>query len=65
MISTEALNQFKTIMLDDYGVALDDNEAIGLAEDYLAALEVVLAPPIMLPKDHYLTKPLEKRQNDD
>lgn len=59
MISQTALSEFKTIMRDDYGLWLDDAEAMKLAEDYLIALEAVLTPP----KGH-LTKPLQGEQND-
>ena len=59
MITSVALDEFKAIMQDDYGLWLDDTKAVRLAEDYLTAFEAVLKSP----KDH-LTKPAIEEQND-
>lgn len=60
MITTDKLQEFKNIILEDYGLTLDDTEATKLAEDYLASLEAVLASP-----SEYLTKQSEGEQNDN
>lgn len=59
MITPTALEEFKTIMLEDYGVMLDDTKATRLANDYLVALEAVLTPP-----REKLTKRVEEAQNE-
>lgn len=59
MIAPVALEEFKAIIREDYGVALDDVEATRLANDYLVALEAVLAPP-----REKLTKRVEEAHND-
>lgn len=60
MIIPAALDEFKTIVLEDYGVALDDADATRLANDYLVALEAVLAPP-----REKLTKRVAEAHNED
>lgn len=60
MISPLVLDEFKTIMLEDYGVSMSDVEATRLASDYLVALEAVLTPP-----RGKLTKKVEEAHNED
>lgn len=60
MITPDKLQEFKNIILEDYGLTLDDTEATKLAEDYLTSLEAVLASP-----REYLTKTSEGEQNDN
>lgn len=59
MIPVEALDQFKQIIQQDYGLELNDTEAAKLADDYLTALEAVLTPP-----KEDLTMTIEEREND-
>lgn len=60
MISTEALDQFKQIIQQDYGLEFDDTEATKLADDYLTALEAVLKS-----SKEDLTTAIEERENDN
>lgn len=43
MITAIQLAEFKTIIMEDYGVSLSDKDAEKLASDYLISLEAVLS----------------------
>jgi len=58
MITPQHLSEFKAILLQDYGVVVDDKTATKLANDFLTALEAIIKP-------QELTKTSERRKSDN
>lgn len=51
MISAEGLEEFKQIMLEDYGIKLSDQQAYQDAEAFLEAFKILVADTSLILKN--------------